>query len=144
LKSKFLLLLILILCNQKVIAQVETNLPIEREDIIINGNESFCLSSDVFDQEQLLLTVTNKSTQLLKKISWDVEIWEDNKCVTCQGSSEYHYELIILPSETISGQCFEQNYTGLSYFIRFNDPETKILNTTTKVILLNISIENVH
>jgi hypothetical protein len=137
LKSKFLLLLILILCNQKVIAQVETNLPIEREDIIINGNESFCLSSDV-------LTVTNKSTQLLKKISWDVEIWEDNKCVTCQGSSEYHYELILLPSETISGQCFEQNYTGLSYFIRFNDPETKILNTTTKVILLNISIENVH
>jgi hypothetical protein len=139
-----LLTTLLLLSAYSLIAQVETNLPYENNDIAITANEFFCPSNDVFDQEQLLISITNTSNEFTKKISWDAEIWVDGACVNCNGYGEYHYSFVVWPNESLSGVCFEQNNYGLSYFIRFNDTETTISNTTTKVIFKNITVENIN
>ena len=133
--------LLILLTKGSLLAQVYTDIPGSLNGINFNAYEVFCPSNDEFDQEQLLLTVTNTTNQTME-VSWKSEIWINGSCANCGVLQEYTHELVILPNSTLQAQCFDNINRDLVYFIRFDDVETNITEATTAIYFRELMVND--
>ena len=55
--------------------------------------------------EYVYLQIVN-TTNVAMNVSWDEEIWRDNKCLSCgKNTAEFHKELILDPGDVIEPSC---------------------------------------
>lgn len=117
----------------------------KNEKFIVEYKFSDCDPSIGFDQEKVILKVTNLTGNKIK-LSWYIHIYYEGKCVTCENYNEHFKEVYLIPGEVIEGQCdggyvhnelqifskfIDANYrkgTFLSNFELFDLKCTEILN----------------
>tara|TARA_B100000902_G_scaffold97111_1_gene99725 strand:+ start:434 stop:886 length:453 start_codon:yes stop_codon:yes gene_type:complete len=117
----------------------------ENDKIKIEYKLVNCEYADFFNQEFVIIQVTNK---LNKKISveWMEERWYDDNCNNCeQEDDEYRKKTIIDANETVLGEC--NFHSNLKIFSKFTDklkdmPGVKKITTLTKFELKNITIKD--
>ncbi len=129
----------IIFCKNSVFTQINIDLPNSLNGINFAAYEVFCPSNDEFDQEQLLLSITNTTNETME-ISWKSEIWINGNCANCSVLDEYMHNLVILPNSTLQAQCFDNINRDLVYFIRFDDPETTITDSTSEIYFRDLMV----
>lgn len=62
----------------------------------------------------------NTSNETMK-ISWQFELWYNDKCITCDkpANNENSYMITLLPGESIEGNCEKKSDAGLKIFTGF-------------------------
>ena len=80
-----------------------------------------CINTNLgFDRELILLKFTNLTDKELQ-ISYDLELFINNICITCDKMPEYHYQIKLNPTESIEGNCYNINLNHLKIFSHFLD-----------------------
>jgi hypothetical protein len=80
-----------------------------------------CMNTNLgFDRELILLKFTNLTDKELQ-ISYDLELFTNSTCITCDRMPEYHYQINLSANETIEGNCYNVNLNHLKIFSHFLD-----------------------
>lgn len=90
------------------------------EQISIDYKFEDCSQSIGYNQEKLLLRITNTSETAIT-ISWHTILEYNGECKTCDYPDEYGYSVTIQPNETIEGDCSLEYRHELTYFSKFVD-----------------------
>ena len=91
-------------------------------------------------KQYLFIEIINTTASDLN-VSFDKEIWYDNKCHTCNSNSiEYKVEVIVPANSTIGGNCESNNKTLRIFSKMLNLDKVRKLS---KYELKNIAVETV-
>ena len=88
--------------------------------------------------EEIILLKFVNTTTIDMKINWELELWYDNECYTCNQYDEYKYSTILIGDELVEGKCKvkeNDNMKIFSKFLKYDD-----VPQLTKIKLLNISV----
>ena len=112
-KKNFLSLFLLFLLSVMGLQAQETN----ADKIVwqlyseLNGVQIFYKNVECNDvhngiySEYVYIQLVN-TTDVAMSVSWDEEIWRDNKCLSCgKNSAEFHKEITIKPGDIIEPSC---------------------------------------
>lgn len=113
----------------------------DNEEFVIEYSFVQCDPSIGYDNESILLKFKNKTSQALK-IAWNLDLYYDGVCKTCDFPDEYHNELQLNPMEEKEGNCDIYSDSKLKIFSKFIDQNyTKGLKLTSfKLSKLNLII----
>ena len=112
------------------------------EGIEINISKNNCIKPEKGTEIQYLFIEVINNNDYDVDVSFDKEVWYDDKCQTCNSNTkEYHSSILIKASQRVSANC-EDNNKELSIF-------SKMLNLSkvrklTKYELKNITIEKAN
>lgn len=116
----------------------------ENDKCIIEYKKQNCIYEDFFNQEYIILQLTNKTNEKLT-VSWNEERWYDNICSNCeQDTEEYRKITIINANQILVGQC--NFHSNLKIFSNFSEkledmPGVNKIVKLTKFELKNINID---
>ena len=116
----------------------------ENDRCIIEYKKQNCDFEDFFNQQYIILQLTNKTNNKLT-VSWNEERWYDNICSNCeQDSEEYRRTTIVNANQIIVGQC--NFHSNLKIFSNFSEkledmPGVNKIVRLTKFELKNIRID---
>jgi hypothetical protein len=87
-------------------------------NVSISYNKANCYPKIGFDQEVLVLSFQNLTSQNIK-LSWQSILFYNGVCKTCDYPEEYTFELELIANEIKSGNCddFDQRFVIFSRFI---------------------------
>lgn len=88
--------------------------------------------------EYAILSLKNKTAKTLI-ISWQNEVYYNNKCASCGNESEYTYQLTLKPNETIIPNCDLSAGQGLKVFSKWT--QTNNVRTLTQINITNLSVK---
>lgn len=89
----------------KMLRPTEWTLLTEQGGVQINYRFETCNLERNIQQEWVLLQFNN-TTAGAKKVAWDLHLWYDQDCKTCDNTTgEYHKELVLQSGETLEGKC---------------------------------------
>lgn len=97
---------------------------VSQEDFSIDYKFSDCDPSMGYDNESVLLRITNHSSEKVSLL-WYMDLYFDNDCKTCDYPDEYLYKIIIEPNQTVSGHCEIDSDYRLKIFSKFIDANRK-------------------
>ncbi|MBC8147362.1 MAG: hypothetical protein H8E98_05200 [Bacteroidetes bacterium] len=91
-------------------------------------------------QEFLLLKIVN-TTNTKHKVMWDIELWYDDKCTTCDKNfyDENHREFILDEGDSFEGSFKKDSNWNLKIFSKFLNYEN--IPELTKFELTNLIVE---
>ena len=116
----------------------------ENDKCIIEYKKQNCIYEDFFNQEYIILQLTNKTNEKLT-VSWNEERWYDNICSNCeQETEEYRKITIVNANQILVGQC--NFHSNLKIFSNFSEkledmPGVNKIVKLTKFELKNINID---
>jgi hypothetical protein len=105
----------------------------------VSYNKEICSPSIGFDQEVLSMSFKNLTSENLR-VSWHFQLYYNGLCKTCDYPNEYSFELLLLPNEMLSGDCFVADQR-LVVFSKFVDSGYKGNAQLTGVNLGNLVIQ---
>jgi hypothetical protein len=143
LKFRIIQLVFAVLAANTSFSQVITDLPESLNGVEFQAFEVFCPSNDEFDQQKLLINLSNPTNEILE-ISWKSEIWINGICVNCSSLEEYYFNVVLLPNSSVNGVCYDNVYRGLSYFVKFDDAETTISDSTTSIFFRDLIVNEIN
>jgi hypothetical protein len=89
----------------KMLRPTEWTVLTEQGGVQINYKFQTCNLERSIQQEWVLLQFNN-TTPGAKKVAWDLHLWYDQDCKTCDNTTgEYHKELVLQAGETLEGEC---------------------------------------
>ena len=115
----------------------------ENDKCIIKYKKQNCEYEDFFNQDYIILELTNKTNDQLE-VSWNEERWYDNICSNCeQDTEEYRKTTMIDANQILVGQC--NFHSNLKIFSNFSEkledmPGVNRIVRLTKFELKNITI----
>ena len=140
----FILLLILVSLSVTGLQAQETNADKVEWQLYseLNGVQIYYKNVECNDvhngiyAEYVYLQLVN-TTSVAMSVSWDEEIWRDNKCFSCgKNPAEFHKEITIEPGDIIEPGC--KTKRDLKIFVKFlNNISSSVL---TKFELNNLTI----
>lgn len=92
----------------------------------INGVKFYKKTNDCqlkmgFDERRVLLKIEN-TTNVNKALDWDIWLWYDNVCKTCDiQSGEYHRTIMLPAFSSMEGECEVETNFDLVIFVKFID-----------------------
>lgn len=123
------------------LSQNSTNF-INDDGVEITYVKSDCDLKMGYDQEWVLFTFKNTNNYPVT-IIWDLHMWIDNDCKTCNDpNGEYHRTLELAPNETLEGECGVNEDNRLYLFSKFDDPNTSMTYELTDFEFANFSVVN--
>lgn len=126
------ILLIALACLCENAKAEEWLLYAEQNGVRIEYKHSDCDLERGFDQEWVLLRVTNTSGED-KLVRWKANLWYNDHCKTCEiEGQEYFSSFSINAGKEISGICSINGIKGLNFFVKFIDPQYK--NTDIQIL----------
>ncbi|MCD6366508.1 MAG: hypothetical protein J7L46_03100, partial [Bacteroidales bacterium] len=140
----FILLLVFVSLSVKGLQAQETNADKVEWQIYseLNGVQIYYKNVECNDvhngifAEYVYLQIVN-TTSIAMNVSWDEEIWRDNKCLSCgKNPAEFHKEIILDPGDILEPDC--KTKRSLKIFSKFlnNISSSKL----TKFKLNNLTI----
>jgi hypothetical protein len=87
------------------------------------------------------LTASNKSNKTIE-ISWHINMFYDNKCISCNDNPEHTRKITLQPNETLTADCDYKSNSTLKIFSQWTQIENKRI--LTKIEFANISITETH
>jgi hypothetical protein len=124
-------MLILLGFTSLVSLQAQDKLPLEtlttewQLDKVVDGVQIYLKKVDCNDeangifQEMILVRFVN-TTQKNLRLSWDMLLWYDGKCTTCESTDgEYHYVVALEAGGIKEGICTAGSPGELRFFVRF-------------------------
>ena len=114
---------------------------LDNEEFVIQYKFIQCDPRIGYDNESVLLKFKNKTSQTLN-IAWNIDLYYDGVCKTCDFPDEYHNALQLNPMEEKEGNCDIYSDSKLKMFSKFVDQNyTKGLKLTSfKLSKLNLII----
>ena len=105
---------------------------------LLSTNEWCHYKKATFDQEKVILKVVN-TTAISKRIDWDIHLWYNEVCKTCDvETGEYHKSIYLTGNEEINGGCSIYSDFDLCVFVQFTD----INYTGNKQVLTKFYLAN--
>ena len=126
------------------ISKDDWTLYFENDKCIIEYKKQNCIYEDFFNQEYIILQLTNKTNEKLI-VSWIEERWYDNICSNCeQDAEEYRKTTVVDANQSLVGQC--NFHSNLKIFSNFSEkledmPGVNKIVRLTKFELKNITIK---
>lgn len=97
----------------------------EVDEIKIYTKISDCELKKGFDERRILLKIENTSN-VDKTIEWDILLWYNDKCLTCNVTSgEYHRNIHVKSNSSLEGECSIITNFDLVIFVEFIDEQYK-------------------
>ena len=84
-----------------------------------------CDPSIGYDTESILLRIQNSTPKQIL-IDWNMEIYFNEKCTTCNNGDESNYRFVLNPNQSIEGNCKIGGDGRLKVFTKFTDPQYKL------------------
>lgn len=91
--------------------------------------------------EYAFLTATNKTSKSVD-ISWELQMYYNNECISCDGNSEHKRKITLQPNESIEANCLVNSNSSLKIFSKWTQINNK--RVLTKIEFANISITETH
>jgi uncharacterized protein YcfL len=98
------------------------------DEATISATKTSCIDrvNDIHN-EYFIMEINNKSDKELE-ISYKMNLWYDNDCLTCDSESgEYQHMIKISPNTTIKGSCDKRHEKSLLIFSKMYKIKTKEL-----------------
>src|SRR5687767_9458060 len=109
------------------------------DEIKINYRSMECHDNINGIHKKLVLFQFVNLTERILSLSFDKQMWYNDRCIGCDNSPEQHFTMRLAPKQIIAGSCEDKKAKSL-YIVE------KMLNaqssTLTKFDLTNISISN--
>lgn len=113
----------------------------EDEKIKIEYKLLNCEYTDFFNQEFVILQITNKSNNKIS-VEWQEQYWYDNICNNCeQESNEFRKKTIVNANETVIGQC--NFHSNLKIFSKFTEKLEDMPGVEKIVVLTKFELKNI-
>lgn len=97
-----------------------------------------------YDQEMIILRVTNKSEDLIS-VGWFLQTYySKDECRTCDYKDEYYFTLNLNPGEILEGDCSIYSESKLKLFSQFNDKNYKKGEQLYSFSLANLNSKSVQ
>ncbi|MDP2385663.1 MAG: hypothetical protein Q8M29_04785 [Bacteroidota bacterium] len=108
----------------------------DENGIKVSTKEADCNVDGAHLQKWFLIKVENQMADF-KLIEWDLNLFDqNNKCLSCNGSEEYHVKFKMAGNETLEGKCSKNAQPELRIIERFLDIKT--VSEIMDVKLVNI------
>jgi hypothetical protein len=93
-----------------------------------------------FDQEQVILKMTNHTSDVLK-IDWHILLEYNQVCKTCDYPDEYGYHVFLKPNQTKEGDCsIHSEAFEFKMFSKFMDDRAKQKDILTSFTLSDFTL----
>ena len=120
------------------VAQENWQLLRSENGIEVYYKNQMCEPEAGFDQEKVILKVVN-TTVVSKTIEWDIHMWYNAVCKTCDvQTGEYHKTISLAANEEQQGSCSVYSNFDLCVFAQFTD----INYTGNKQVLTKFELAN--
>lgn len=120
------------------VAQENWQLLRSENGIEVYYQNQMCEPEAGFDQEKVILKVVN-TTVVSKTIDWDIHMWYNAVCKTCDvQTGEYHKTISLAANEEQQGGCSVYSNFDLCVFVQFTD----INYTGNKQVLTKFELAN--
>mgnify|MGYP003996622077 FL=1 len=120
------------------VAQENWQLLRSENGIEVYYQNQMCEPEAGFDQEKVILKVVN-TTVVSKTIDWDIHMWYNAVCKTCDvDTGEYHKTISLAANEEQQGGCSVYSNFDLCVFVQFTD----INYTGNKQVLTKFELAN--
>ncbi len=97
----------------------------EENGIVVKFKYTDCDPEAGFDQESVLLQVTNTTNDVLT-VDWDLQLWYNGVCKTCEDPyGEYVRTIEIGAGAVMEGTCSIRGDYRFNIFSKFTDPNFK-------------------
>jgi hypothetical protein len=91
--------------------------------------------------EYAFLTASNKTQEAID-ISWELHMYYNDECISCNGDSEHQRKITLQPNESIEANCLVNSNSSLKIFSKWTQINNK--RVLTKIEFANISITQTH
>jgi len=136
-KTTILIISLLLLAITSV-AQENWQLLRSENGIEIYYKNKMCEPEAGFDQEKVILKVVN-TTVVSKTLDWDIHMWYNAVCKTCDvQTEEYHKTISLAANEQQQGGCSIYSNFDLCVFVQFTD----VNYTGNKQVLTKFELAN--
>jgi len=136
-KTTILIISLFLLASTSV-AQENWQLLRSENGIEVYYQNQMCEPEAGFDQEKVILKVVN-TTVVSKTIDWDIHMWYNAVCKTCDvDTGEYHKTISLAANEEQQGGCSVYSNFDLCVFVQFTD----INYTGNKQVLTKFELAN--
>ena len=136
-KTTILIISLFLLASTSV-AQENWQLLRSENGIEVYYQNQMCEPEAGFDQEKVILKVVN-TTVVSKTIDWDIHMWYNAVCKTCDvDTGEYHKTISLAANEEQQGGCSVYSNFDLCVFAQFTD----INYTGNKQVLTKFELAN--
>ena len=133
-----ILIISLFLLTIASVAQENWQLLRSENGIEIYYKNQMCDPEAGFDQEKIILKVVN-TTVSSKTIDWDIYMWYNGVCKTCDvETGEYHKTISLAANEQQQGGCSIYSNFDLCVFAQFTD----VNYTGNKQVLTKYELAN--
>ena len=120
------------------VAQENWQLLRSENGIEVYYQNQMCEPEAGFDQEKVILKVVN-TTVVSKTIDWDIHMWYNAVCKTCDvQTGEYHKTISLAANEEQQGGCSVYSNFDLCVFAQFTD----VNYTGNKQVLTKYELAN--
>ena len=120
------------------VAQENWQLLRSENGIEVYYQNQMCEPEAGFDQEKVILKIVN-TTVVSKTIDWDIHMWYNAVCKTCDvDTGEYHKTISLAANEEQQGGCSVYSNFDLCVFVQFTD----INYTGNKQVLTKFELAN--
>ena len=120
------------------VAQENWQLLRSENGIEVYYKNQMCEPEAGFDQEKVILKVVN-TTVVSKTIEWDIHMWYNAVCKTCDvQTGEYHKTISLAANEEQQGSCSVYSNFDLCVFVQFTD----VNYTGNKQVLTKFELAN--
>ena len=139
-KTTILIISLFLLASTSV-AQENWQLLRSENGIEVYYKNQMCEPEAGFDQEKIILKVVN-TTVSSKTIDWDIYLWYNGVCKTCDvETGEYHKTISLAANEQQQGGCSIYSNFDLCVFAQFTDANyTGNKQVLTKYELANFRV----
>ena len=120
------------------VAQENWQLLRSENGIEVYYKNQMCEPEAGFDQEKIILKVVN-TTVVSKTLDWDIHMWYNAVCKTCDvQTEEYHKTISLAANEQQQGGCSIYSNFDLCVFVQFTD----VNYTGNKQVLTKYELAN--
>lgn len=97
----------------------------EENGVRVYTKTSNCQLNMGFDEQRILIKIEN-TTSIDKLLDWDLWLWYNKTCRTCESSNgEYHRTLLLPANSSMEGECSVKTNFDLVLFVKFIDENYK-------------------
>ncbi len=109
------------------------------DQVVVQYKYADCDLEAGFDQQWVLLRIENRSNAPLT-ISWDLQLWFNNACKTCDDANgEYHKSIVVEAGTSVEGHCSLKSNRNLSFFSKFTTRDNRTILTDFKLANLTLN-----
>jgi len=92
---------------------------IDTSGVKVESQHVSCVKTNLgFDRELVILKISNNNPYDVT-VSYDLQVFRNNRCTTCDKMPEYHFDVVIKANSFLEGDCLNLQLNQLKIFAHF-------------------------